>query len=278
MISFNHANALKATLVICWRGSRIRSRKQLIWPKNEKWRNSSKLPLLRQSHTELLTRFQKPWLVSPCCCCCCHGFPSLVVVAPVCNLFLIIVGRMFVGKQQWSRAGYKWEWCCLWKCASVAQESAGTLWSNGSMDKPKHSDILPLQSPREFSGHWLNRIWGRGAPGKQVQSMGGVNPTAICFLFRGLGSLNALWHASWQHAPLASRTVPRHHGTMIRINPCTCAVSTMGVCFFCESAWEGERGGGGDGELHRALCESTLASHSLLLSKAAGVSVNEAMW
>lgn len=74
---------------------------------------------------------------------------------------------------------------------------------------------------------------------------------------------------------LAGRTVPCHHGTTIRINPRTCAESTVGVCLFCEAAWEGGRGGGGgDGE----LCERTLASHSLLLSKAAGARMNEAMW
>lgn len=39
---------------------------------------------------------------------------------------------------------------------------------------------------------------------------------------------------------------------------------------------EGEEDG--DTELHGYVCERTLASHSLLLSKAAGARMNEAMW
>lgn len=144
---------------------------------------------------------------------------------------------------------------CQWNgqcCTGVSRDLV--IWC--CMDKPSIETFFHFKAPRGFSGHWLNRSWGRGARGKQVQSMGGVIPAAICFLFRGLGSLNAVWHASWRHAPRVSRTVPRHHGTTIRINPRTCAESTMGVCLFCEWAWEGERGGGGgggggDGELHR---------------------------
>lgn len=115
------------------------------------------------------------------------------------------------------------------------------------VDKRSIETFFHFKAPGGFSGHWLNRSWGRGAWGEQVQSKRGVIPAAICFLFWGLGSLNALWHASWRHTPLASRAVPRHHGTLIQINPRTCAESSVGAAAFCDGG--AGRREEGDGEL-----------------------------
>lgn len=141
---------------------------------------------------------------------------------------------MFGSRQQWNRMGHKCELCwpvaesvlMKWAALHRSQQGPCDLMLRG---QAPHWDILPLQSPQRL--FWTLVEWsrGRGARGKQVQSTGGVIPTAICFPFRCPGSLNGLWHASWRHVTLASRTVPRHHGTMIWINPCTCAESTSFV-------------------------------------------------
>lgn len=152
--------------------------------------------------------------------------------------------------------------CVYWngqRCTGVSR--ALVIWC--CVDKPSIETFFHFKAPRGFSGHWLNGSWGRGVWGEQVQCMSGVIPAAICFLFRGLGSLNALWHASWRHTPPSQPCrVPRRHGTTIRINPRTCAESTVGVCLFCDWAWEGERvggggwGGGGRRRGWRAACVS----------------------
>lgn len=79
MISFNHVSAHKVDSFDLlaflrrrlgwWQTCEIQ--KKIDWPKKKKWRKLGTLPLPEaiapeQSHSELLARFQKPWLVSKC--------------------------------------------------------------------------------------------------------------------------------------------------------------------------------------------------------------------
>lgn len=161
---------------------------------------------------------------------------------------------MFAGEQQWHRAGHKQELCrpgfCAQHCTGVSRHLV--IWC--CEYKPSIETFFHFKAPRGFSGHWLNGSRGRGAQGEQVQSISGVIPAAICFLFRGLGSLNALWHASWRHTPLAAAAAcPVTMAPWFRLTPHMCRVNRGGLLLLWVSKGRatGVEEGEGDGELHR---------------------------
>lgn len=160
---------------------------------------------------------------------------------------------MFAGEQQWDRAGHKQELCrpgfCAQHCTGVSRHLV--IWC--CEYKPSIETFFHFKAPRGFSGHWLNGSRGRGAQGEQVQSISGVIPTAICFLFRGPGSLNALWHASWRHTPLAAAAAcPVTMAPWFRLTLAHVPSQPWGSASFVIEQRVGDRGGGGGGRWRAA--------------------------
>lgn len=137
----------------------------------------------------------------------------------------------------------------------------------------QHWDILPLQSSQGVFWtlvEWEPRKGCTGGTGA-VHKWGNSHCHLLSFSGSGLFK-RPLTRLMATHSPSRSRSMPRHHGTVIQINPRTCAESTVGVCFFCDWAKGGRQGWRRGREMESCTdkcVKRTLASLSLLLSEAA---------
>lgn len=180
---------------------------------------------------------------------------SVLAVVPLCITFFLfcmfIVSHMFGGNQQWDRVGHKHELCSpvceyvllKWAVLLRSQQGPCDMMLRG---QAQHWDILLLQSPQRVFWtlvEWELREGCMGGTGA-VHEWGNSRCHLLSFSGSGLFK-HPLTRLMETRSPSQPRRVPRHHGTTIRINPCTCAESTVGVCLFCDWAWEGEGGGGG---------------------------------
>lgn len=112
----------------------------------------------------------------------------------------------------------------------------------------QHLDILPLQSSQGVFWtlvEWEPRKGCTGGTGA-VHKWG--NSRCHLLSFSGSGLFKCpLTRLMATHSPSRSRSMPRHHGTVIQINPAHVPSQPWGSASFVSEQREGDRGGGGGG-------------------------------